>query len=324
MNRRNFGRVAAGAALWPVAAEAQRNPESPKVGYVYTGPKELLASRIAAIVDGLRASGHAPQQVELVTRVTEGDASRIAPMIAEVMAKNVTVLIVTGPAAVQAARAASRQLPIVAIDFESDPVAAGFVQSIARPGENVTGVFLDFPNFAGKWLELLRECLPRLSRVAMMWDPSTGTVQVDAIRKTAQVLNIQTDLLEVKVRSDYTGAFAVAKDRGAAAVIALSSPLVPPSVKTIADLSIQDKLPTITMFSEFTRTGGLLSYGPSVLTATRQLGLMAGRVLSGAAPATLPVERPSKFELIVNLKAADALGISIPTSIQVGADEIIE
>ncbi len=260
----------------------------------------------------------------MVVRITEGDPEKIAPMVAEVMGKNVSVFLANGPTALRAAQAVSRTLPIVAIDFETDPVVAGFAQSIARPGGNVTGVFLDFPNFAGKWIELLLECKPELTRIAMMWDPSTGPVQVDAVTKIAVPLNIRTDLLETKVRADYTGAFAVAKDRGAGSVIILSSPLVPASVKDLAELSIDHQLPAITMFSEFPRTGGLFSYGPNLVESTKQIGTMAGKVLAGTAPANLPIERPIKFELVVNLKAAEALGITMPASIQVRADEVIE
>jgi putative ABC transport system substrate-binding protein len=231
MKRRGFTRLLAGAAIMPSAAYAQRNLEAPKVGYVYTGPRQIAAGRVDAVVSGIRASGHPLPQVEMVVRITEGDPAKIAPMVAEVMGKNVSVFLANGPAALRAAQAVSKTLPIVAIDFESDPVVAGYAQSIARPGGNVTGVFLDFPNFAGKWIELLLECKPKLSRIAMMWDPSTGPVQVEAVTKTAVALNIQTDLLETKVRGDYTGAFAVAKDRGAVTVIMLSTPLVPASVK---------------------------------------------------------------------------------------------
>ncbi len=284
MKRRGFTQLLAGAAMLPAAAKAQGNAEAPK----------------------------------------EGDPAKLAPMVAEVLAKNVSVFLANGPAALRAAQAVSKTLPIVAIDFETDPVVAGYAQSIARPGGNVTGVFLDFPNFAGKWIELLLECKPKLSRIAMMWDPSTGPVQVDAVTKTAAALNIQTDLLETKVRGDYTGAFAVAKDRGAGAVIVLSSPLVPASVKDLAALSIHHQLPAVTMFSEFPRTGGLFSYGPNLMESTRQIGTMAGKVLAGTAPANLPIERPSKFELVLNLKAAEALGLTIPAAIQVRADEVIE
>ena len=324
MKRRHFARLIAGTSLWPIAAQAQRNPEAPKVGYVNTGSNEFAAPRIGAIVDGLRASGFAPQQVELVVRVTDGDPTQMAPMIGDVMARNVTVFIANGPAVLQAVRAITRERPIVAIDLESDPVATGYIASIARPGGNVTGVFLDFPNFAGKWIELLVECLPKLSRIALMWDPATGPVQVDALTKTAAPLNLQTDLLEVKAPGDYAGAFAVAKDRDAGAAIMLSSPLVPASAKALAELSLRYKLPAITMFSEFPRTGGLLSYGPNLTASTRQLGVLAGKVLSGTAPANLPIERPTKFELVVNMRAAEALGLTIPASVQARADEVIE
>jgi putative ABC transport system substrate-binding protein len=324
MKRRGFTQLLAGAAIVPSAAYAQGNLEAPKVGYVYTGPRQIAAGRVDAVVSGIRASGHPLPQVEMVVRITEGDPANLAPMVAEVMAKKVSVFLANGPAALRVAQAASKTLPIVAIDFETDPVVAGYAQSIARPGGNVTGVFLDFPNFAGKWIELLLECRPRLSRIAMMWDPGTGPVQVDAVTKTAAALNIQTDLLETKVRADYTGAFAVAKDRGAVAVIMLSSPLVPASVKDLAELSIHHQLPAITMFSEFPRTGGLFSYGPNLVESTKQIGTMAGKVLGGTAPANLPIERPIKFELVVNLKAAEALSITMPASIQVRADEVIE
>jgi putative ABC transport system substrate-binding protein len=321
--RRHFVGLLAGAGAWPFAARAQRNPESPKVGYIYTGSKTLAPPRINAVVEGLRASGFAPAQVELVVRMTDGDPKLLEPMLTEVLDKKISVFIANGPAVLQAVRARSKTLPTIAVDFESDPVAAGYAASIARPGGNVTGVFLDFPNFAGKWIELLRECLPKLARVALISD-RTGPVQIDALNKTAKALDIQTDLLEVKTRDDYAGAFAIAKDRGVGAAILLSTPMVPANARLLADLSLRHKLPTITMFSEFPRSGGLISYGANLQSATRQLGMLAGKVLAGTAPGNLPIERPTKFELIVNLKAADALGISIPRAILAGADETIE
>jgi putative ABC transport system substrate-binding protein len=324
MKRRTIISALGSASLWSVCAYGQSNLEAPKVGFVYPGPKQLAATRIEAIVSGLRASGHPLRQVEMVVRVAEGDSAKIEPMVAEVIDKKVSVFVAPGPAVLRAAKAATKTLPIIAYDFETDPIADKYAESIARPGGNVTGIFLDFPNFAGKWIEILRECIPQLSRIAMLWEPSTGRVQVDAIAKTTGELNIQTDLLEVKVRADFAGAFAVAKDRGAGAVIILSSPLVPPNVKELAELSLRHKLPAITLFSEFARTGGLFSYGPNLLGASKQAGVLAGKVLLGASPASLPIERPTNFELIVNQHAAEALGIAIPASIQVRADEVIE
>jgi putative ABC transport system substrate-binding protein len=284
----------------------------------------LAAPRIDAIVSGLRASGYALPQVEVVARSAEGDPSRVVPLVADVIAKNVSLFVANGPAALQAARAATRTLPILAIDFESDPVASNFAASLARPGGNVTGVFLDFPNFTAKWIELLVECTPKLSRIAVLWDPTTGPVQVEAVTKAATTLRIQTDLLEVRVRAELADAFSVASQRGAGAVIALSSPLFGAGLRDLAELALQHHLPSITLFPDFARAGGLFAYGPNLLGTYRQVGVLAGKVLAGTAPANLPIERPTKFELIVNLRTAQALGLSIPTSIQVRADEVIE
>jgi len=323
MNRRSFGRIAAGAVLWPAAGRAQGKPELPKVGMLTTS-RERSAPVVNVVVDGLRASGFAPSQVELVLRYTEGDPGNVAPMIAEIIGKKVSVFVAAGPANLRAAREAATTVPIVAYDFETDPVAAGYAANLARPGGNVTGVFLDLPAFSGKWIELLRECVPRLSRVALIWDPSVGPVQVDSLVKIASELKMTTDLLEVRVRSDFAGAFAVAKDRGAGAAIVLSSPLMFVNVKDLADLSLRHRLPAITLFAEFARAGGLLSYGPSLLGAARQVGFMAGKVLAGSTPATMPIERPSKFELILNRRTAEALDVTIPASVEARADEVIE
>jgi len=314
----------AGLSAWPAIAQAQGNPEAPKVGFVYPGIRQMAPSRIDALTKGIRAAGYAAPQIEIVTRVTDGDPNKIAPMTAEVLGQKVSVLIATGPVGIHAARALTTTLPIIATNFEEDRVAAGYAQSIAHPGGNISGIFLDFPDFSGKWIELLREFMPQLARIALVWDQRTGRVQVDAIGATAARLNIQVDLLEIKERADYTGAFAVAKDRGVGAVIVASSPLVPASAKQLAELSLRHKLPAITMFSEFPRTGGLISYGPNLQAANMQVGVLVGKVLKGASPANLPIERPSSFELIVNTKAAEALGIAVPASIQARADEVIE
>src|SRR5258708_5030058 len=261
MKRRSLGRLATGAALWPAAARAQRNPESPKVGMLQTS-KERSAPVVNVVVEGLRASGFAPSQVELVLRYTEGDPGNVAPMVAEIIGKKVSVFVAAGPANLRAASEATSTVPIVAYDFETDPVATGYAASLARPGGNVTGVFLDLPTFSGKWIELLRECMPRLSRVALIWDPSVGRVQVDSLVKIAAELKMTTDLLEVRVRSDFAGAFAIAKDRGAAAAIILSSPLMFVNVKALADLSLPHRLPAITLFAEISRTGGCFPTDP--------------------------------------------------------------
>jgi ABC-type uncharacterized transport system substrate-binding protein len=165
MKRRNFIALLGGVAVaWPLAARAQQVPEVPRVGFVYPGSKAAAVTRIEAITSGLRVSGYAaPAQVELVARTADGDPTRIAPLVEEILAKNVNVIIANGPPVLHVARSATRTVPIVAIDLETDPVAIGVAASLARPGGNITGVFLDFPDFTAKWIELLVESNPKLS-----------------------------------------------------------------------------------------------------------------------------------------------------------------
>jgi putative ABC transport system substrate-binding protein len=323
MKRRRFAQLAAAIAV-PAGARAQSRPGAAKIGFISSAPKPFTDVLLESIMGGVRESNRSMREVETLVRLSGDDPSRLASLTAEVLALNVSVLLGDGPKHLRIAQAATRTVPIVAIDFEDDPVAAGYARSIARPGGNVTGIFLDLPDFTGKWIEFLRECMPRLSSIALMWDPSTGPTQLSALTKVAATLGIRTELFEVKERDAYARALALAKDHGAEAAILLSTPLIPSITKTLAELSLRHKLPTITMFSDFARAGGLLSYGPNLFGAFRQIGMLMGKVLSGTAPADLPIERPTKFEFLVNLRAAQALGLTIPPSIIGRADEVIE
>ena len=212
----------------------------------------------------------------------------------------------------------------MAIDLETDPVAIGLAASLARPGGNITGVFLDFPDFTAKWIELLVESNPKLSRAAALWDPVTGPVQVESVKKAAESLNIELEILETRRTADFEGAFLIAIQRGAGAMAMLSSPLISSNVQLLAELSVGHRIPAITLFPDFARTGGLLAYGPNLLGLYRRVGVLAGNVLRGANPADLPIERPTKFELVLNLRTADVMAISIPASLLLRADEVIE
>ena len=196
--------------------------------------------------------------------------------------------------------------------------------SLPRPGGNITGVFFAFPDFAGKWLEMLRETIPNLSRVDVLWDSTTGRMQMTAIEHAAVSLNIKLSISQVRTGSDFEEAFASATRREAGAMLILSSPLIQPNAQRLAELAIFHSLPAVTLFPDFARAGGLLAYGPNLLDTFRQAGLMVGKVLAGAKPAELPIELPTKFELVVNLRTAKAIGVSIPTSVLLRADEVIE
>jgi putative tryptophan/tyrosine transport system substrate-binding protein len=325
IRRREIITLLGGAATWPMAARAQQPAEVPKVGFVYPGPKAVIAPRIEAVLTGLRASGYAAStQVEIVVRTAEGDPNQIAPLIKEVIGKNVNVIIAAGPLVVHAARSATRTIPIIAIDLESDPVASGMAATLARPGGNVTGVFLDFPDFTAKWMEMLVESNPKLSRVAVLWDLVTGPVQMEAVGKAGGTLNVQLDIIEVRRPSDFDAAFSMASQRGAHAMVMLSSPLIADHMQMLAELTLRHRFPAITLFPDFARAGGLLAYGPNLLSLLRLSGVLAGKVLRGANPAELPIERPTKFEMVLNMRTAHALGVPIPTSLLLRADEVIE
>jgi putative ABC transport system substrate-binding protein len=326
MRRRDLIVMLGGTAVaWPLATRAQPGAKVPRVGFLYTGPQQAAAVRLEAMLAGLRMAGYsAPAQVQFVVRAAEGDLARIGPLMAEIIAQNVDAICASGPSVVQAARSATQLIPILAIDLETDPVASSLVGSIAHPGGNITGVFFDFPDFTAKWLELLRETSANLSTVAVLWDPTTGPTQITATEHAAGLLNIKLEVLEIRTVSDFDQAFGSATRRSAGAVLLLSSPLVAPNVQILAELAVSHQLPAITLFPDFARAGGLLAYGPNLLDMYRQAGVMIGKVLQGRRPAELPIERPTKFELVVNVKAAKALGITIPPSLLARADELIE
>ena len=212
----------------------------------------------------------------------------------------------------------------VAIDLEIDPVKAGFVASIARPGGNITGLFLDLSEVSGKHLQILKEIIPRASRVAVLGNPDINAPQVRELERVAQSLSMQTRVLEVKNATDLDDAFGTAQNWRADALIVLSNPLSLAYRTQIAALAAKAGLPTIYLYRPHVGAGGLISYGPDLPDMFRRCGVYVGRILGGTKPADLPIERPARFELVVNLKTAKALGIAIPETILVRADEVIE
>ena len=171
---------------------------------------------------------------------------------------------------------------------------------------------------------MLVESNPKLLRAAVLWDPDTGPLQLASVRKAAGTLNVQLEVVEVHRASDFNAAFLIANQRGVGAMVMLSSPVIAPNVHVLAELALRHRLPAITLFPDFARAGGLLAYGPSLPSSYQLAGVLAGKVARGADPAALPIERPTKFETVLNMRTAHALGISIPTSLLLRADEVIE
>ncbi|HJQ58628.1 MAG TPA: ABC transporter substrate-binding protein [Vineibacter sp.] len=326
MKRRGLlGFVAGAATTWPLVAQSQPGPKKLQVAFLYTGPKAAATPRIRAVTTGLQSSGLRLQdQVSIVPGLTDGNIELLPSTVAELVARPVDIILAIGPAAVRAARAGTSTVPIVALDLESDPVASGFITSLARPGGNVTGLFLDFPEFSQKWVELLKETVPSISNVAVFWDPASGPFQLQAAEAAAKSFNLSAIVQKVSTRADIERAFQAATAQRTDAVLILPSPFVGGNTKMLSELTAAHRLPAVTLFTDFAREGGLLAYGPNLLTAYRQQGVMVAKLLRGASAAETPVERPTKFELVLNLKAADSLGITVPSLILLRADEVID
>jgi putative ABC transport system substrate-binding protein len=212
----------------------------------------------------------------------------------------------------------------VAIDLETDPIVAHFVQSLARPGGNVTGMFLDLADLSGKHMELLKELRPKLTRLAVLGDSEINASQFRATEAAGRALSVQVLTLEIRHADDLAGAFGTAARSKAGAVLLLSSPLTLAHRRQIADLAVTHRLPTMFVYRSHVDTGGLMSYGPNLPDMFRQCGVYVARILAGSKPAEMPVERPTVFELVINLKTAKGLGLTIPPSLLQRADQVIE
>lgn len=322
MDRRNLLAAAGALIAFPSALRAQSKI---RVGVLYPGLASMTGIRVNAIMDGLREAGFENiDRIEIVARASEGDPARLAPLAADLVNLKVDAIVPISPSAVRAAKGATSIIPVVANDMESDPVLSNFVQSLSHPGGNITGVFSDFPKFGTKWIELLKEVVPRLSKVVIMADPASGPVQREAVQAAARGLSLQQELIEVRSVAQLDTAFARAREIEPDAIIMLASPIFGTDPKLIARLARESRLPIATIFSDVARAGGLLSYGPSLIAGIRQTGGMLAKVLKGANPADIPVERPTTFELVINADTARALNLEVPASMLARATEVIE
>jgi putative tryptophan/tyrosine transport system substrate-binding protein len=329
MKRRKFMLLLGGAALTsPLAARAQQ-PARYRIGHLaIAAPTDTPPPPPAnweAFVQGLREAGYMEGRNVAFEHRSAQDQPELFPKLAlELASLKVDVIFARGTWALAAARNATGTIPIVGIDLEIDPVEAGLVTSIARPGGNITGLFLDLSELSGKHLQILKEIIPRTSRVAVLGNPDINAAQLRELERVAQSLSMETRVAEVKNAIDLDEAFDTAQNWHADALIVLSNPLNLAYRTQIAALAAKDGLPTIYLYRAHVGAGGLISYGPDLPDMFRRCGVYVGKILSGTKPADLPLERPARFELIVNLKTAQALGITIPETILVRADDVIE
>ena len=313
--------VALSLFVAPLAALAQPALRIFRIGVL--GPAPVVPSNDEAFKQGLAQFGYTDGQ-NFVIEYRHAEGNRLSEHAGDLVRLNVDIIYARGPAAVRAARDATRTIPVVAIDFESDPVAAGFARGLAQPGGNITGVFLDLPELSGKQLQLLKEIIPQLSHVAVIGDPILNASQFRATESAARVLAIDIQRQEVKAVNDLSNALDATRKSRARAVMFLSSPLVYSQRVRIGALLVEKRLPAVSMFVELAEAGTLMAYGPSVREASRRCGAYVGRILQGTKPGEMPIERPQTFELAVNLKTAKVLGLTIPPSVLGRADHVIE
>ena len=326
MKRRAFLRILGGSVFAaPLATEAQQTA-IPRVGFFRPAPPSPELDQILeAFRRGLREQGYVEgQNVAIEVRFPTSSADRLADIAADLVRLRPDAIFAAASSGVGAVRQATATTPIVALDLETDPLASGIVASLDRPGGNVTGIFLDFPELGGKWLELVKAVAPKVSRVAVLWDPATGRVPLTGAEAAAPSLRLQLHVVEARGPADFHTVFRSAIRARAGALVTLSSPVFNTYRRLLVDLAAKHRLPAIMPFPLFADDGGLIAYGPDLFDLYRQAGQMVGKILKGVRARDLPVERPNRFVLVVNMKTAKALGLTMPHSILLRADRVIE
>jgi putative ABC transport system substrate-binding protein len=315
--------IALSALVAPLPGEAQQWTKSYRIGYLSAAAPLATDETFRR---ALRELGYTEgQNITIETRFAGGDATRLREAAVELVRLNVDIIVSRGPSATRAAKEATSRIPIVMV-FDSDPVGMGFVASLARPGGNITGLTSMTPELDGKRLQLLKEMLPRLTRVAVLWNPTEPGVRV-SLRETetaGRTLGIQIVSLEIHAHKDLKSAIEGAKRGRTEALIVLRDPITSLGRTTLVKLADEYRIPTMYSDERFVAIGGLLSYGPSRYDSYRRAAVYVDKILKGAKPADLPVEQPTKFELVVNLKTAKALGLTIPPVLLLRADQVIE
>jgi len=305
--------------------EAQRPTKVPRIGYLSATSPSVNPARIEAFRQGLRELGYVEgKNIIIEWRYAEGKLDRLRELAAELVRLKVDVIVTGGSTTTPAVKEATVTIPIV-MAWDNDPVGSGFVASLARPGGNITGLSTLAPELSGKQLELLKEIVPRLSRVAV-FGSSTEPGNAQALKEielAARAFGVQLQYLDVRGPKDIETAFQAAGKGRADAILVLSGAVLNSHRKQIAELAVKTRLPAIYPQTEYTEAGGLMYYGANTPDLFRRAATYVDKILKGRTPADLPVEQPIKFEFIINLKAAKQIGLTIPPNVLVRADKVI-
>ena len=328
MERRAFiGTLAGGLLAAPLAVEAQHQPKTPKIGLLTPAIQADSSHLVEALRQGLRQLGHVEGTTFVLEhRLGEGKPERFPQLARELVDLKVNVIVVSTDVAIVAVRRETRTIPIV-MAFSGDPVGTGFVASLARPGGNVTGLSSVSPELSGKRLEVLRQVVPGLSRVAFLWNPDVRSAVLDykETEAAASSLHVELQSVEVSTAADLDRAFsAMTSQRAQALIVPPGSTVLVSRRAEIVAFTQKNRMPSMFPVREYADAGGLMSYGPSVSAMFRRAATYVDKILKGARPADIPVERPTKFELVINLKTAKALGLTIPQTLLQRADQVIE
>jgi putative ABC transport system substrate-binding protein len=319
MKRREFIALVGGAAAVPLVALAQSSRPR-KVGVLFPGV--LGADRERLIAEGL-TSELGSEKFVLIVRSAEGDDELLAKYANE-LAASMDVILAIASGSLVAARQASQTVPIVALDLESDPITTGAARSLNRPGGNVTGIFLDAPEIAGKWIQIMREVLPQIHKVALLYDAHLDQTQLKSGENTARNIGIETVRFGIDQPGEFRSAFQRAVEAKVDAMLVHSSPIFVDQAALIAELSREFRLPSIGLFPIYAKVGGLISYGPNNFELIKELGGIAGKILRGAKPSEFPIQRPIYPSFLINMRTAKLLQVTIPPSLSALADEVIE
>ena len=327
IDRRAFiSTVALGILIAPLAADAQQQGKIYRIGYLSAGTPSAQAPYFEAFRQGLRDLGYiVGQNITIEHRNAQERLERLPALAAELVSLKVDVIVSSGATGTSSAKEATNTIPIVMAQ-DPDPVGNGFVTSLARPGGNITGLSSLVAELGGKRLELLKEIIPRLSRVAVL-GTSTNPANVQQLRETelaAKPIGVRLQFLDVLDPKDIETGFRAAIKGRADAVLVLGGPLFIPQRRKIAELAIKSRIPAIYSRSEFVEAGGLMSYGASIPDLHRRAATYVDKILKGAKPGDLPVEQPTKFDLVINLKTAKQIGLTIPRSLLIRADRVLE
>ncbi|MGA2895070.1 MAG: ABC transporter substrate-binding protein [Xanthobacteraceae bacterium] len=326
MKRREFITLLGAAVTWPLAARAQQ--PAPVVGFMHSGTPGPYLTRMAnAFSEGLKAAGYVEgRNVTIEYRWAEDHYDRLPALAAELVARRVAVIFAPGgPGPARAAMAVTTSVPIVFVSA-SDPVGAGLVASLNRPGGNVTGASMMSSTLEAKRLELLHELMPKASTLAVLINPNypDAKMQTQDVRDAAVHLGVKLVLLTASTEHEIEPAFAALAQQGAGGLLVVQDPIFVNYRERFATLAAANAIPVVYSQRDYVSAGGLISYGPDFADGYRQAASYVSRILKGEKPADLPVVQPTKFNLVINLKTAKTLGIAVPQTLQVAADEVIE